>query len=170
MRGRVCPLHYSATCSQYALNHGTSHEASILQGKRAKIGISLTVAMAVTFTVLSEAQLTGSTAQRAPSIYSIKPALGVAGNELTINGFGFSTSNTVHFGNKSIGNVSIAWQAGITCVAGSSDCHPGINQALIVTIPQDGAPGMYDISVENPDGISNVVVFTIVGAADGREH
>ena len=126
--------------------------------------------MAVTFPVLSEAQLTGSTAQRAPSIYSIKPTLGAAGNELTINGFGFSTSNTVHFGNKSIGNVSIAWQAGITCVAGSSDCHPGINQALIVTIPQDGAPGMYDVSVENPDGISNVVVFTIVGAADGREH
>ena len=135
-----------------------------------KLAISVAVAMAVTFPAQSEAQLTGSTAQRAPYIYSIKPALGAVGNELTIIGFAFSTSNTVHFGNKSIGNVSIAWQAGITCVAGNSDCHSGINQALIVTIPQDGAPGMYDVSVENPDGISNVVVFTIVGATDGREH
>jgi hypothetical protein len=111
--------------------------------------------------MLAHAQSLGVPMAAAPTIYSIDPASNTAGERVTIVGFGFLTSNTVRFGRSSIPNVPIAWQAGIQCVQGKSACHPGINQALVITVPRDATAGQYDFSIENSNGVSNVVLFTV---------
>jgi hypothetical protein len=99
-----------------------------------------------------------------PTIYSIEPASGAAGARVALIGFGFSTKNTVHFGGHIILDVPIAWAAGITCVQGDSRCHPGINQALMITVPAAAKVGRYDVFVEAANGASNVVTFVLNSA------
>jgi hypothetical protein len=119
----------------------------------------------VSFVVLSAPVFAGAQSPKlampAPSIYSIEPPYGGAGKETAIIGFGFSTSNTVLFDTKSILDVPIARQVGITCIKGNSACHPGINQTLVITVPRDATAGQYNVSVQNANGVSNVVVFTV---------
>jgi hypothetical protein len=122
----------------------------------------LPVALAFCFAMPVEAQLLSPTALPAPSIYSIDPSSGPKGIPVTITGYGFSGTNIVHFGKISIPDVPIAWQVGIVCVQGKSRCHSGINQALIVTTPRNDKPGKYDIFVENANGFSNNLTFTII--------
>jgi hypothetical protein len=119
--------------------------------------------MAASLPVLAHAQPSNVAAQPTPVIYNLQPASAAPGEQLTILGRGFSTSNTVRFGKTSIPDVAIAWAAGISCVQADSNCHPGINQALAFTVPRDAAARQYDISVENGDGVSNVVTFTLSG-------
>jgi hypothetical protein len=102
-----------------------------------------------------------SPASPPPVIYSLDPTSGRPGNAVTIVGFGFTTSNKVALGTTSIGDVPIAWAAGINCVRGSGTCHPGINQALVVHIPIATAPGAYAVSVENANGTSNAITFVV---------
>ena len=97
-----------------------------------------------------------------PAIYSIDPVSGAAGTALTIIGFSFTASNTVMFGDTPIQNVPIAWWAGVNCVQGKPECHPGINQALVVTVPVGVAPGRHDIYVRNTNGMSNAVTFAVL--------
>jgi hypothetical protein len=89
---------------------------------------------------------------------------GAAGASVAIIGFGFSTKNTVHFGGQTILDVPIAWAAGVTCVQGDSRCHPGINQALMITVPAAANAGHYDVFVETANGTSNVVTFVLNSA------
>jgi hypothetical protein len=128
----------------------------------------LTVALAFCFAMPVESQPLSPTALPAPSIYSIDPSSGPGGIPVTITGYGFSGTNIVHFGKISISDVPIAWQVGIVCVQGKPACHSGINQALITTIPPNGQPGKYDIFVENANGTSNIVRFTIKLLRHGR--
>jgi len=114
--------------------------------------------------VLAAAQSPSGVPPPTPSIYSIEPASAAAGTKVTIIGFGFSTSNTVHVGGQTIPDVPVAWSAGITCVQGESHCHPGVNQALVITIPVAAKAGQYNVSVENANGVSNVVAFVLIGA------
>jgi hypothetical protein len=97
----------------------------------------------------------------APSIYYIAPTYGAAGENITIVGFRFSTTNTVVFDTKSIFDVPIAWWAGIACVQGDPLCHPGVNQALVITVPGDATPGPHSVSVKHENAVSNVVTFTV---------
>ena len=121
----------------------------------------LMMIMAISLPVLANAQ--PSSAHSAPVIYSIEPTSAPAGEQITIIGRGFSAGNTVHLGGKSIYDVSIAWSAGINCVQGNSTCHPGINQALVIRLPRDATAGLYDVSVENENGVSNIVTFSLIG-------
>ena len=123
----------------------------------------LTMIMAFSLPVLAKAQ--PSSAQSAPVIYSIEPTSAPAGEQITIVGRGFSTGNTVHLGEKSISDVSIAWSAGMNCVQGNSACHPGINQGLVIRVPRDATAGQYDVSVENENGVSNTATFTLIGTS-----
>ena len=74
----------------------------------------------------------------------------------------------MHLGKVSIPDVPIAWQVGVVCVQGKPECHSGINQALISTIPPNGQPGKYNIFVENANGTSNILRFTIKLPRHGR--
>src|SRR5262249_35849550 len=97
----------------------------------------------------------------APTIYSVEPETAQPGMKLTITGFGFSTSNTVHLGELIVPNVPIAWAVGIMCVQGQSRCHPGVNQGLEVTVPAGAASGRYDVFVETATGMSNAQALTV---------
>ena len=129
--------------------------------RRAKPAALLALVMAISPAMLANAQPVSP--QSAPVIYSIEPTSAPAGEKITIIGRGFSMSNTVRLGGKSISDVSIAWSAGINCVQGNSACHPGINQALFVMVPPDATAGQYDVSVENENGVSNIATFTLIG-------
>jgi hypothetical protein len=120
------------------------------------------VALAFCFAMPVEAQPFSPTALPAPSIYSIDPSSGPGGIPVTIIGYGFSGANIVHFGKISIPDVPIAWQVGIVCVQGKPACHSGINQALNIIIPGNQQPGTYGIFVENANGASNILRFTIM--------
>jgi hypothetical protein len=128
---------------------------------RAKPAALLALVMAISPPMLATAQPLSP--QSAPVIYSIEPASAPAGEQITIVGRGFSMSNTVRLGGKSISDVSIAWSAGISCVQGNPACHPGINQALSIMVPRDATAGQYDVSVENENGVSNIATFTLIG-------
>jgi len=113
------------------------------------------------------------------TIYSISPVSGPVGTSVSIKGFGFTASNTVHFGSGTIGNVPVSSSIAIACTTNPS-CHGGINQTLIITIPsaigpycapgmacpmymQLLTPGTYTVYVQNDNGTSNSVSFTITG-------
>ena len=120
------------------------------------------VALALCLPLSAGAQSLGENTQSAPMIYSIAPASGAAGTELTIIGRGFSASNTVKVGEMIIPQVPIARWAGIACVQQSSTCHPGINQSLVVKIPRNQALGPSRISVQNDKGVTNALIFTVM--------
>lgn len=126
-----------------------------------KLAALLTMIVAISLAVLANAQ--PSSAQSAPVIYSIEPTSAPAGEQITIVGRGFSIGNTVHLGGKSISDVSIARSVGMNCVQGNSACHPGINQALVIRLPRDATAGLYDVSVENENGVSNIATFSLIG-------
>jgi hypothetical protein len=138
------------------------HEGGILLAHRSTIAV-FTVMLVISVAMLADAQPQGG-----PVIYSINPDRGAAGEQLAITGRGFTTSNTVRFDKKSIPDVAIATAFGITCMPGKSDCHPGINQVLRVTIPMDANLGSAVVSVENANGASNAVPFTVLAAPSPR--
>lgn len=96
-----------------------------------------------------------------PKIYSISPTSSPVGGEFRIVGLGFLATNTVSFGKSSIDNVPVAWQGAISCVQGNSACHPGISQALTVTVPSRTRSGTYKVSIRNSNGVSNAVAFKV---------
>jgi hypothetical protein len=129
---------------------------------------------AISFTVTSEQPKSNVT------IYSISPNSGPVGTTISITGFGFTNSNTVHIGGGAIGTVPIASSIAIACTTNPA-CHGGINQTLTVTIPssigpycasgmmcpmymQLLTPGTYTIYVQNDNGSSNAVSFTVTGS------
>ncbi|HVM73557.1 MAG TPA: IPT/TIG domain-containing protein [Candidatus Paceibacterota bacterium] len=129
----------------------------------------------VSFTVTSSQQTSNMT------IYNITPSSGPTGTTVTITGFGFASSNTIRFGGGAISNVPIASSIAIACTTNPS-CHGGINQSLVFTVPSAlGAfclpgtacpmyallvsPGTYNVSVDNGNGASNAVPFTVTGGS-----
>ena len=123
--------------------------------------------------------VTESTSQTPVTIYSITPSQGPTGTVINITGFGFTSNNTVRFGIGGIGNIPITSSIAIACTT-SPLCHGGINQTLQFTIPssigpycppgsmmmcamymQLITPGTYTVYVQNDNGTSNSVTFTV---------
>jgi hypothetical protein len=113
------------------------------------------------------------------SIQSISPKSGPVGTEVTLTGRFMSDNNIVHFGAGAIANVPITSSIAVACTTNPS-CVPGIRQTLVFTVPQSVGPycksgmacpmymqlitpGTYKVSVENENGISNTVEFTVAG-------
>jgi len=115
------------------------------------------------------------------SIYSITPSSGPVGTTVSITGFGFTDNNTINFGGGVIQNIPISSSIAIACTT-SPSCHGGINQTIQFTVPssitpacyyseprcliasQMTAPGNYNVSVQNANGTSGTVVFTVTGS------
>jgi hypothetical protein len=97
--------------------------------------------------------------QPALKVYAISPASGLAGSEVTITGFGFVADNAIHFGDRVILHVAIKSAIGIACTP-NPNCRGGIQQTLAFPIP-DVPPGPYGVWVENSNGKSNAVTFTV---------
>jgi len=123
--------------------------------------------------MIAEARLTLS---------NIRPASGPPGAEVTLTGFGFTNDNTVHFGPGVLTHVPITSSAGIGCTA-DPNCRGGIRQMLVFTVPgkllpacppqtancsslpRETAPGAYRVFVENENGKSSELRFTVTGPA-----
>ncbi|MBV9159622.1 MAG: IPT/TIG domain-containing protein [Candidatus Kaiserbacteria bacterium] len=117
-------------------------------------------------------------------IYSITPVSGPVGTEVTIDGFGFTNDNTIHFGTGVIPHVAVSGQIAIACTTDPS-CVGGIHQSLKFTVPtglnpacfysnprcmvltRQTTPGNYDVTVENSNGTSNAKTFTVTGETSG---
>lgn len=101
---------------------------------------------------------------RAPSISSLTPTSGSAGTVVTITGSGFTDNNIVHFAIGGIANIA----------------STNNGTALTFTIPEYIGPyckpmqacpmyamlitaGTYQVSVENANGTSATVPFTVTG-------
>lgn len=101
---------------------------------------------------------------------------------VTLGGDGFTSDNIIHFGGGAIVHVA-AQQAIFNCPmmpAGSTGGCGAYSQTLTFTVPQSVGPycrpgeacpmymqlitdGTYNISVENSNGTSNAVTFTVTG-------
>jgi hypothetical protein len=116
-------------------------------------------------------------------IYSITPASGPVGTEVIIDGFGFTSDNTVHFGSGAIVSVPVSSSVAISCTT-DPNCKGGIHQRLTFTVPQSVGPycppgkmiacpmymqlitpGTYKVYVENANGTSAAVSFTVTGTS-----
>jgi hypothetical protein len=91
--------------------------------------------------------------------YGIYPASGPSGSEVRITGLGFTDDNAVHFGNRVIAHVGIKSFIGIACT-NNPNCRAGIQQTLAFMVP-DNPPGAYRVWVENANGKSNTMNFSI---------
>ena len=129
----------------------------------------------ITFTVTS-----AETQKNTVSIQSISPASGPTGTEVTLAGRFLSDTNIVHFGAGAIGPVNITSSIAVACTTDPS-CVPGIRQVIVFTLPQSVGPnckagmmcpmymqlitpGTYKVYVENENGTTNTVDFTVTGA------
>ena len=114
------------------------------------------------------------------SIYNIAPTSGPVGTSVSITGFGFTGDNTIHFGSGAIVHVPITSSIAIACTT-NPDCHGGINQTITFTVPaalnplcyysgcmmpsMQTVPGTYDVYVENANGTSAKVSFTVTSTS-----
>ncbi len=114
------------------------------------------------------------------SLYNESPTVGVVGTTVTLTGFGFTNSNTILMdGNVAATNVPITSSIAIACTT-NPNCHGGINQSIVFTVPsslspncpvgsmcpmymRQVTPGQYTITVQNSNGTSNALTFTVTG-------
>ena len=93
-------------------------------------------------------------------IDSLSPGSGSAGTSISIEGFGFTSDNTVHFGETLLKHVPINRAIAFSCAANAPGCRSGIHQWLEIPVP-DIAPGAYPVWVETQDGKSPAMTFTV---------
>lgn len=114
----------------------------------------------------------------AATLYSVSPTNGPIGTQVSIRGFGFSSSNTVLIdGMVATRDVPISSSIAIACTTDPS-CHGGINQTIIFTLPsylspdcpvgsmcpmyvRQLQPGNVTITVRNDSAVSNGLPFTV---------
>ncbi|MBA3789352.1 peptidoglycan-binding protein [Patescibacteria group bacterium] len=111
------------------------------------------------------------------NINSISPTSGAVGTTVSITGYGFTSDNTVLFAGGAIRNVPVSSSIAIACTT-DPNCRGGIRQTLLFTVPSSigpncppgslcplyarlVTPGDYQISVQNTNGTSNAVTFTV---------
>jgi hypothetical protein len=98
-----------------------------------------------------------------PTLSSLTPQQGASGTFVTIQGTGFTADNTVHFGAGGSLHVASANNGTLIrykipiaigpCDLMSTPCRDVATRMLL--------PGVYPISVSNPDGESNKLEFTL---------
>ena len=116
------------------------------------------------------------------SLYSVSPSAGPVGSTASIDGFGFTSSNTILFDGSVVArNVPITSSMAIACTT-SPACHGGINQILNFTVPTSigpncpvgsmcpeyvrlVTPGQYNVTVQNDNGTSNTLVYTVTSGS-----
>ena len=118
----------------------------------------------------------------AANLYYLNPTSGAVGTTVSITGFGFTNSNTVLMdGSVAASNVPITSSIAIACTTNPT-CHGGINQTITFTVPSALSPycapgtacpmymrlvtpATYAITVQNSNGTSNTLYFTVTGTS-----
>ncbi len=88
-----------------------------------------------------------------PEIESIDPSSGPAGSEVTISGENFDDDSTVRFGRETIDDVQV-----------SDD-----GTELTFSVPEDADDRRYNVRVNDDDGNSNQMRFTVTESDEGDE-
>jgi hypothetical protein len=120
------------------------------------------------------------------SISSANPASGPIGTDVYVNGTGLTNSNTILMDGSVVAQNVPASTIAVSCLAYDPSCQAGIRQTVHFTVPEylspRCAPGMYClmmvrqmtpgphvITVENQNGTSNSITFTVTdnGANQG---
>lgn len=120
-----------------------------------------------------------SNAVAAVHMNALTPSSGSIGTLVALTGFGFTNDNTIRFGSYGvITHVPVSSSVAVAC-ANDPTCTPGIRQTLIFNVPsilspaclsassrcaspsKETTPGVYSVSVENEQGTSNSVTFTV---------
>jgi peptidoglycan hydrolase-like protein with peptidoglycan-binding domain len=111
-------------------------------------------------------------------IDSISPASGAVGTTVNVTGYGFTSDNTILFSGGAIRNIPVTSGAGVMCMLNATNCRSGLRQTLTFTIPSSigpncppgsmcpmwmrlVTPGDYTVAVNNANGTSNTVTFTV---------
>lgn len=97
----------------------------------------------------------------APYIQSLYPSSGAVGTTITISGYGFTNNSTVYFGGSSFANTYSSNGTSLSFTVPqylSPNCQPGMLCALWV---RQVTPGTYPIYIQNQNGTSNTVNFTV---------
>jgi len=115
------------------------------------------------------------------TVRAITPSSGPVGTHVTLTGFGFTSDNTIRFGSGAIVDVPISSSIAVACTTDPS-CIPGIRQTIEFDVPaalnpacyyseprcliasRMTTPGPYQVSVQNSNGTSNAITFTVTGA------
>lgn len=105
--------------------------------------------------------------QTTPLISSVTPSAAASGTTVTITGTGFtSTGNIVHFSIGGISNITSTNGTSLSFIVPSSIgpyCKPDQACALYLQLLNAGT---YSVYVENANGVSNTVSFTITNNAN----
>ncbi len=97
----------------------------------------------------------------APYIQAVYPSTGPVGTTVTISGYGFTNNSTVYFGGSSFANTYSSNGTNLSFTIPqylSPNCPPGAMCALWV---RQVTPGTYSIYIQNQNGTSNTVNFTV---------
>ena len=115
------------------------------------------------------------------------PQSGPVGTEVTIDGFGFTNDNTIHFGSGVVVHVPISSSIAIACTTDPA-CKGGIHQTLKFTVPnslnpacyysnprclivsRETTPGKYNVFVTNSNGTSKTMLFVVTGVVSTSPH
>jgi hypothetical protein len=111
--------------------------------------------------VVSPLLIGQTAAPAAPFIASISPSAGKANTSVTLTGSQFTADNTLVFGTLRVRHIGIESAVGIACTA-DANCRSGIVQTLKFKVPAKAVPGRTKVSVQNANGTSNAVAFTVL--------
>lgn len=92
-------------------------------------------------------------------VYALSPQSGPEGTSVTVMGFGFTDDNAIHFGNRVMRHVAVRSTFGVSCTV-APNCQGGVRQLLVFKVPS-APPGKYQVSVENSNGKSNELSFSV---------
>jgi hypothetical protein len=92
-------------------------------------------------------------------VYALSPQSGPEGTSVTVTGFGFTNDNAIHFGDRVVTHVGIRSTFGVSCAL-APNCQGGLRQLLVFKVPS-APPGKYQVSVENSNGKSNELSFSV---------
>lgn len=111
----------------------------------------------------------GQVTQQAPVITSVTPTQGPVGTTVTIQGYGFTDSNVIHFGNggkmsvPSFNNGTLMYYTIPSTVSG---CDVIMTFAVCAQYVQQVTPGTYSLYVANQYGQSQATNFTVTGSSN----
>jgi hypothetical protein len=112
----------------------------------------------------ADCQNTAPVSTAAPTIAAITPTSGATGTVVTITGTGFTAQNNiVHFASGGMGAIASATGSTLTFTIPTAIgpyCAAGQACPLYMQLINAGS---YDLSVENSNGTSNTMSFTIIG-------
>ena len=99
------------------------------------------------------------TARLQPRVYALSPQSGPEGASVTVTGFGFTNDNAVHFGHRVVSHIRVRSAFGVSCTV-APNCQGGVRQSLVFKVPA-APPGKYQVYVENSNGTSNELSFSV---------